>query len=151
MELCDDNLDNVINNKKAPYFGRATQIFDEQGQLIKRKPISLNEYHVSWQILVELTEGLQYLHSQSIMHRDLKPENVLVKYANDSKHIKLCDFGWSKEHENSSHTSNAGTKKYRAPEVDNNRKYNLTLDIYSASIIALELFGFSVDMTNEKK
>ena len=38
--------------------------------------------------------AIKYLHFKKICHRDLKPENVLI---NDDGHIKLADFGLSKE------------------------------------------------------
>jgi serine/threonine protein kinase len=40
---------------------------------------------------------LNYLHSQGICHRDIKLENIMLVKPNDLSHIKLIDFGLSKE------------------------------------------------------
>ena len=42
----------------------------------------------------EIIIALNYLHNKGIFYRDLKPENILI---NDDGHIKLADFGLSKE------------------------------------------------------
>lgn len=42
----------------------------------------------------EIIVALNYLHNKGILYRDLKPENILI---NSDGHIKLADFGLSKE------------------------------------------------------
>lgn len=45
-------------------------------------------------ILVQIVEGLAYMHKHGFFHRDLKPENVLC---NGTESIKLGDFGLARE------------------------------------------------------
>ena len=44
--------------------------------------------------IAEIIIAINYLHNKDILYRDLKPENILI---NDDGHIKLADFGLSKE------------------------------------------------------
>lgn len=43
--------------------------------------------------MLQLTIGLNYLHTNKVIHRDLKPANILITKANT---IKIADFGTSK-------------------------------------------------------
>jgi len=45
-------------------------------------------------ILLQIVEGLAYMHKHGFFHRDLKPENVLC---NGTETIKLGDFGLARE------------------------------------------------------
>jgi serine/threonine protein kinase len=44
--------------------------------------------------IAEIILALKYLHNNNILYRDLKPDNVLIDF---DGHIKLADFGLSKE------------------------------------------------------
>jgi len=52
------------------------------------------------QVLLELAEGLEYIHSKNIVHLDIKPQNVLFSITSSSDDIPLifkwADFGHSK-------------------------------------------------------
>ncbi len=131
MEFCSNDLNSWLENK-AKHFRK-----------IRGNKMNLFEYFISFEMLRELTECLNYLHSQKpipIMHRDLKPENVLITNGTNGRFLKLCDFGLSIIHEKSSHTQQAGTLLYMAPEVRNSRRYNLMADIYSLGITANKIF-----------
>ena len=39
----------------------------------------------------QVTSGIRYLHSNSVIHRDIKPENILNCFGV----LKICDFGWA--------------------------------------------------------
>ena len=44
---------------------------------------------LTWQVM----NGVQFIHSNSIVHRDIKPENVLISAGGV---VKLCDFGFAR-------------------------------------------------------
>jgi len=65
-------------------------------------------------IMLQLLQGVAYLHSLGIAHRDLKPENILVHEGR----IKITDFGLAKLSENKSYMKTlCGTPQYVAPEI----------------------------------
>lgn len=40
--------------------------------------------------IVQILQGLDYLHTRRILHLDIKPENIIITYMNV---IKIIDFG----------------------------------------------------------
>ena len=76
-------------------------------------------------IMLQIANGMCYLHDMKVAHRDLKPTNVVVIPSNDSQlmfvDVKLLDFGISKvevKHSPEVPTGrNLGTCGYMAPEA----------------------------------
>ena len=46
------------------------------------------------EIVIQILQGLAYMHKHGFFHRDLKPENVLC---NGTEMVKLGDFGLARE------------------------------------------------------
>ena len=145
MELCSDNLDNIIKEMRKCFERQSTE------------EMSLTEYFICSQLMKEILECVQYLHQLDppIIHRDLKPQNILVNYEpKNNRFLKICDFGISAfESKNTiSHTRGVGTTKYMAPEVigfkgkdELSVNYNTRADIYSLGIIFSELIDFDIN------
>jgi len=59
-------------------------------------------------IMLQVAEGMNYLHQNRVVHRDLKSKNILVKYNERDRHVyaKVADFGLSKTKELSCTYSN---------------------------------------------
>ncbi|XP_011839996.1 PREDICTED: receptor-interacting serine/threonine-protein kinase 1 [Mandrillus leucophaeus] len=110
---------------------------------------------VKGRIIVEIIEGMCYLHGKGVIHKDLKPENILV---DDDFHIKIADLGlasfkmWSKlskeEHNelkevDSTSKKNGGTLYYMAPEHlnDVNAKPTEKSDVYSFAVVLWAIFA----------
>lgn len=95
--------------------------------------------------LLDIAQGLDYLHSTTMIHGDLKPANVLVKAARNDRRgfvAKLADFGLSRMlgHDQSHvDTQSYGTASYAAPELLSEGKLTKAADIYSLAIIMWEL------------
>lgn len=84
-------------------------------------------------VIMEIAQGMRYIHSKGIIHRDLKPGNILLTKRYEAK---ICDFGESKffEHEDTM-TNNVGTLQYQSPEMMNGEKYDQKCDVYSFGVI----------------
>ncbi len=73
-------------------------------------------------VLLQLAEGLEYIHELPLIHRDIKPGNVLISVDGNSQAviIKWADFGLSRPvNERGSYQSMevAGTPNWLAPEL----------------------------------
>eukprot|EP01018_Ginkgo_biloba_P015515 Gb_39729 [translate_table: standard] len=133
-----------------------------QGNL--RNYITNQRYNITLEsavdIMLQIAEGMKYLHSKDLIHRDLKAENVLVNWKgiaglSDIQYVqaKLCDFGLARTKFDGSNsigkTPNAGTKFWIAPEVlqeitsidDSTRgvNYSVEADVYSFAMTFYEV------------
>jgi len=97
-------------------------------------------------IIRQLVEGVDYLHSKGIAHRDLKPENLLCsETSGEGVVIKIADFGLSKAFANGSVLeTSCGTPDYAAPEVLRmDGAYDKSVDLWSMGVITyVVLCGF---------
>ena len=134
MELCSDNLKNIIQQKQQFFRNKSSE---------PMKPI---EYFISCQLFEELIECVKYLHESNMIHRDLKPENILIiNPPKNNRVLKLCDFDLAKPaemYETTTNTRGQGTSKYMAPEVYSTNHYSSKCDIYSLGQIAMDIFNY---------
>ena len=122
MELCNGDLRQILN---------------------KYKPDGLPLNMIN-KIFSQLNEALKVMIDNNCIHRDLKPENILIKYTDVNKNnfdIKLTDFGLSSNeiHSTINEHSQAGTKNYMAPEIEDSN-YNNKCDLWSLGVILYELY-----------
>jgi len=93
-------------------------------------------------IIQQLLLGVEYMHKNGVVHRDLKPENLLCM---DESHIKIADFGMSKDIENMGDLkTTVGTPSYIAPEVLVGGPYDSECDMWSIGVLSYVLLcGFT--------
>lgn len=106
--------------------------------LIKNRRKKL-PYKVVIQLALDLSRGLNYLHSRKIVHRDVKTENMLLDV---HRNLKIADFGVARvEAQNPKDmTGETGTLGYMAPEVLDGKPYNHRCDVYSFGICLWEIY-----------
>ena len=67
-------------------------------------------------LMLQLFEGVKYLHDNWILHRDLKTSNLLL---NNCGELKICDFGLAHQYGSplNPYTHMVVTLWYRAPKL----------------------------------
>ena len=120
MELMDTSLTQYLTDKQ-------------------QDTIALN---VKVAMLVDIAEGLQYLHSQDILHRDLSSKNILL-----TKDLvaKIADLGMAKvvkQSKTMTQTRAPGTIHFMPPEALSVKPhYSKPVDVFSLSCITLHMMS----------
>ncbi|BBN18839.1 protein MpMAPKKK21 [Marchantia polymorpha subsp. ruderalis] len=96
-------------------------------------------FRVVIQLALDLSRGLEYLHSMKIVHRDVKSENMLL---DTKRNVKIADFGVARVEASNPKdmTGETGTLGYMAPEVLDGKPYNRKCDVYSFGICLWEIY-----------
>ena len=89
-----------------------------------------------WEWIIQLLEGLKYLHDNKIMHRDLKCANIFLM---KNGQIKIGDLNVSKLAKNNMAQTQTGTPFYLSPEIWKDQPYDYKCDIWSVGCIIYEL------------
>jgi serine/threonine protein kinase/tetratricopeptide (TPR) repeat protein len=91
-------------------------------------------------LLIQLLQGLAYLHRRQIVHKDLKPGNIMV--VDDC--IKVLDFGLAiiqQEVDVTQTSTITGTIPYMAPELLFQKDASIASDLYAVGVIAYQMFS----------
>jgi hypothetical protein len=129
-------------------------------------------------IMLQVAEGMHYLHQKKVVHQNLKSTNILVKCDEHDGHVyaKVAGFGLSKIKEPSCTYSNLtmdqGTTRWMAPELFGNfdqsvpiqvcqetqhpslsneqisRRYPFKVDIYSFGMVCYEILTGNTPFDN---
>ncbi|KAG0600101.1 hypothetical protein M758_11G007200 [Ceratodon purpureus] len=121
-------------------------------------------------IMLQVGEGVNYLHNNKMVHRDLKPQNILMKSMKAKEldfgyiHVKVTDFGLSHTKDCSARLSklqpNVGTTRYMPPEVIRSTEksspkstdllsYPFKCDTYSYGMVCYEILTGHVPFHEE--
>ena len=100
-----------------------------------KKHVQFDETTI-WSILIQILEGLNYLHKSRIIHRDLKSANIFLTKKGI---VKIGDLNVSIIAKKNLAVTQTGTPYYAAPEVWEKESYNNKCDIWSVGCIAYEM------------
>lgn len=108
----------------------------------------LLDFHKVLEMALDISRGMEHLHSTGIIHGDLTSKNVLLKSADSSSAIsevtaKIADFGLSVKVGVSNdpvQNYHAGTPFYVAPEVSTNGSLSKCSDVFSFGVLLWELY-----------
>ncbi|KAL7826771.1 hypothetical protein AOLI_G00319800 [Acnodon oligacanthus] len=95
------------------------------------------------EFLMQILEGVSYMHSKHIGHFDLKPENIMLsdKQA-PNPDIKIIDFGMAHCFiQGEEYKSMGGTPQYIAPEIINFEPLSTAADMWSIGVITYILLS----------
>ncbi|KAG8899302.1 hypothetical protein FRB99_006820 [Tulasnella sp. 403] len=96
------------------------------------------------QFLLEVAEGLRYLHDDvKVVHCDIKGDNILVT---STVHAVICDFGLAMypDDKESTRTGRAGTRQWSSPERLGNEPPTRMSDVYAFGITIYEILSGEV-------
>ena len=101
---------------------------------IINKNFELKEDLIKW-IIYQITFGLYYLHSNSIIHHNIKLSNIVI---NERGGISIIDYGSSIKKNEKSTSFNW---QYASPEILLNADFDEKIDIWSLGITILTLYN----------
>ncbi|ELP85511.1 proto-oncogene serine/threonine protein kinase mos, putative [Entamoeba invadens IP1] len=119
-------------------------------------PNSKPNEKVRHEYIIDMANGIFYLHNNGILHRDIKPANLLIfsTEMEDTILAKLTDFGSSRNlnqlMKNMTFTKGIGTPAYMAPEILKKERYQMPSDIFSFAITMYETFAWRAAYSKEK-
>lgn len=115
--------------------------------LLENPSVKFTEAQIKCYML-QLLEGLRYLHEQHILHRDMKAANLLI---NNKGILQIADFGLARHYDEPvpvagngggearrDYTTLVVTRWYRPPELLMHlRKYTTAIDLWGVGFVVL--------------
>ena len=139
------------DGKKKAFMYMVTPYMDHDlSGLLENPSVRMSEPQIKCYML-QLLEGVRYLHAQKILHRDMKAANLLI---NNRGILQIADFGLARPYDEDppqrgqgggvaqrDYTTLVVTRWYRPPEVLLQlRKYTTAIDMWGVGCVFGEMF-----------
>jgi serine/threonine protein kinase len=131
-----------------------------EGKTLANIPLKLLKQDKKVEIVKQLCNIIDFIHSKNLIHRDIKPENILISFNTNSLELYLIDYGISRVISKGSDyaTRTRGTTYYLAPESleacgftdsdDIISTINNKVDVWSFGCVVSYLFSGILPWTN---
>ena len=102
-----------------------------------------------YQLMIQITDALEYAHRQKVIHRDIKPANII--YDDDLQRGTLTDFGiaYMSDHSKTKTGTIMGSPYYMSPEQILGVKIDGRSDIFSLGVTFYQLLSGHLPFTGE--
>ena len=102
-----------------------------------------------YQLMIQMTDALDYAHKQKVIHRDIKPANIL--FDDDLQRGTLTDFGiaYMADHSKTKTGTIMGSPYYMSPEQIIGIKVDGRSDIFSLGVTFYQLLSGQLPFTGE--
>ncbi|MDQ7049303.1 MAG: serine/threonine-protein kinase [Enterobacterales bacterium] len=102
-----------------------------------------------YQLMIQMTDALDYAHKQKVIHRDIKPANIL--FDDDLQRGTLTDFGiaYIADHSKTKTGTIMGSPYYMSPEQIIGIKVDGRSDIFSLGVTFYQLLSGQLPFTGE--
>ena len=137
---------NIIGYKEAFFDEKSKTLniimeYADDGDIDKKikdnlKKRNLFSEETIWCWVIQILEGLKYLHDNKIIHRDLKCANIFLM---KNGTLKLGDLNVSKIVKMGMAQTQTGTPYYISPEIWKEQPYDYKCDIWSVGCIIYEI------------
>ncbi|HQQ77837.1 MAG TPA: bifunctional serine/threonine-protein kinase/formylglycine-generating enzyme family protein [Thermoanaerobaculia bacterium] len=146
-------LHSLVVNDRAPFctmrYVRGRTLADVLGGLRGRDPETVARYSVTRlvQVLLQVTQAIDFAHSRGVLHRDLKPSNVML---GEHGEVQVLDWGLAKVMERgdgkilasgTDHTrvgEVVGTPGYMSPEQASSMPVDERSDVWALGVMMYE-------------
>ena len=102
-----------------------------------------------YQLMIQITDALEYAHRQSVVHRDIKPGNIILD--DEIQRVSVTDFGIAFVADNSKTRTGTimGSPYYMSPEQVLGKRVDGRSDIFSLGVTFYQLLSGQLPFNGE--
>ena len=149
-EMAVEKNKEAVGRKKATVYMATPYMDHDLSGLLENPAVKFTEAQIKC-YMMQLLEGVAYLHARNILHRDLKAANLLI---NNEGILQIADFGLARPYDDPPPQSGKGngeatrgyttvvvTRWYRPPELLLQlRYYTPAIDLWGVGCVFGEMF-----------